>query len=442
MFPTLRDIRKTLRRTESLELGGAVNSLYIYDLSSSLGRVEHAAKVRPSVYESPFKYIPDSFAERLHDRGITSFASQRLYNDWIAKPNTGILSATKTNFPRERSTTRCSTRRLIFSLSLGLPTTISPSPFPGRYSLIETFLDIVYLVSVRRVPYPISFFIFHTCIDSTNSNHFFSLAFASSSWIARKVFFVSFRVLLHRWKVFQGGFSWSRCAKNVQVELQGSLGMPAQTALPVWYGSVDDEIGSRCRAGLFIDPVAMPALRVHKTVTRHHYGSRCSARPCTYRCTPPPAFLVRRLRACIHEINRRRAYAARDLRIDPGRHTAMRHHRGHANLPWNGDAIFLFRFVSGWSAHGSKLSPRGRSVERTIVRVEYLRWIFYFEGTLDVYSSVVVTRWFRWVRRDLGVVSLWTNDFWFWTNCLGLIVGDVAKVGVDNSTVVELIWRG
>jgi len=30
----------------------------------------------------------------------------------------------------------------------------------------------------------------------------------------------------------------------------------------------DDEIGSRCRAGVFIDPVAMPAPRVHKTTTR------------------------------------------------------------------------------------------------------------------------------------------------------------------------------
>lgn len=34
------------------------------------------------------------------------------------------------------------------------------------------------------------------------------------------------------------------------------------------HGSVDDEIGSRCRAGVFIDPVAMPAPRVHKTTTR------------------------------------------------------------------------------------------------------------------------------------------------------------------------------
>lgn len=95
--------------------------------------------------------------------------------------------------------------------------------------------------------------------------------------------------------------------------------------------TMKSEVG--CRAGLFIDPVAMPAPRVHKTTTRHHYGSRSAQ---TYRCTPPPAFPL-----CVAYVRaptklRGQRMHGRDLSID------IRPHEKHPrDAPSNGHATLI-----------------------------------------------------------------------------------------------------
>lgn len=71
----------------------------------------------------------------------------------------------------------------------------------------------------------------------------------------------------------KGGWGRAECCEEtwgvnakLGTELQGTRVECRRYDEP---GSADDEIGSRCRAGVFIDPVAMPAPRVHKT--HHHY---------------------------------------------------------------------------------------------------------------------------------------------------------------------------
>lgn len=140
--------------------------------------------------------------------------------------------------------------------------------------------------------------------------------------------------------------------------------MPAhRLAIPAWHGSIDDEIGSRCRAGLFIDPVAMPAPRVHKTTTRHHYRSR-SARPCTpivarhhLRFSSASARLLDSTRhrspssTCVHSRN----YAAVIYR------SILRSDETHASYPsLRENAIFRSSLLFVGPVSGTRASPSRR----------------------------------------------------------------------------------